>query len=116
MGFLANNRPGRGQDVDAGRVEVDQGPEVGEGGRLVVLVDGGHRAHGRLRGRRDLGGVSLVVAGGHGHEDVGVDQGPDGLVDHRRSGRGQGDVDHDALGALVRSPRGVFEDKLQRAS
>src|SRR5690606_21449116 len=64
-------QPGGG-DVDTGRVGLDAGAVVGEGGGVVVLVGrrGGERPVGAAWGR--LARVPCFVTGRDGEEDAGV--------------------------------------------
>jgi len=65
-----------GDNVRARREQVQAAAVVGVGGARVDAIGGAHGQHRRLGGGRGVAGVVVVVvvAGGDGHGDAGVDQ------------------------------------------
>ena len=89
------------QDVGAGGLDVDDTAIVGVAGLTVAAVGGANGADGSLRGRRVVGRVGVVVAGGDGEKDTGINKGGGGLVNGGRVATTKGHVGNDTLGAAA---------------
>lgn len=98
--YSATVGPGR-DDVDAGGGNVDVAAVVGVYVAVVVDVGGADAAAVVGRGRGDVAGVLVLVAGGDADKDAAVREGVDGVVDGLRVAAAEGHVDKDALGTAA---------------
>lgn len=100
----------RAENAGAGGKDVDKRAVVGEAGLGITASGGADGANRGLRGGRVVGSVLVVVAGGDGEEDAGVDQGLGSRVGRAGEGTAQRHVGDGAVGAAARLD--VVDDKV----